>query len=283
MPKPVQLIQEILAAYDEEKQKSTLNEAKFYTRKYNKPNRFCRDCGKETPVVLDSKAGDTVCDKCGLVLNEREIVETPFGRGSGGYSHGSADSDKLDLLTGTKHKEHGRTRRWYKTWLKRKVGEEIDGIIGHTEQVADLAKAMFAKYSDRLEQIRNREQVVEACISAAQLRIQQKERVHESRRLKFKCKRCKVAYSTKQDLRYHSCPVARTKSSQALKSAKATKSTKPVRTTKAVGTTTKATTSASSARPTSTTKVAAMPTAKATPKAIVVTQKAPPPAKMKQS
>eukprot|EP00924_Labyrinthula_sp_SR-Ha-C_P009243 augustus_masked-scaffold_2-processed-gene-17.44-mRNA-1 protein AED:1.00 eAED:1.00 QI:0/0/0/0/1/1/3/0/418 len=154
MPKSTTaLIQEILTIYDEEKAKSTLNNAKFYTEKFSSPKLICKNCGKEAPVFLDSKAGDTVCTNCGFVLNEREVVETQFGRGAGGYSTGSTDSDKLDLVTGTKHKEHGRTRKYYKTVLKRKANEIIDGLVGEDDQVSELAKAMFEKYSATLEQL----------------------------------------------------------------------------------------------------------------------------------
>lgn len=37
---------------------------------------YCPDCKKNTEVVCDHAAGDTVCSECGLVLEARSIDET---------------------------------------------------------------------------------------------------------------------------------------------------------------------------------------------------------------
>nr|GMD92615.1 transcription initiation factor IIB-2-like [Ipomoea batatas] len=37
---------------------------------------YCSDCKKNTEVVFDHAAGDTVCSECGLVLESRSIDET---------------------------------------------------------------------------------------------------------------------------------------------------------------------------------------------------------------
>lgn len=37
---------------------------------------YCTDCKKNTEVVFDHAAGDTVCSECGLVLEARSIDET---------------------------------------------------------------------------------------------------------------------------------------------------------------------------------------------------------------
>ncbi|GAA0149156.1 general transcription factor [Lithospermum erythrorhizon] len=37
---------------------------------------FCTDCKRNTEVVFDHSAGDTVCSECGLVLESRSIDET---------------------------------------------------------------------------------------------------------------------------------------------------------------------------------------------------------------
>lgn len=207
MPKPrAGLVQEILRIYDEEKRKAASDEAKFYSTKFTSPILICTDCKARTPAILDKKAGDTVCTECGLVLNAREMVETQYGRGAGGYSKGTSDSDKLDLMTGKRHIENGRTRRYYKTMLAKKVGKEIEGLVGNDNKICELAKAMFEKYSNTLETVRNRDVVIESCIKAADTKLKLKAKVHEIKKLEFKCKKCDQVYSTKQDLKYHVCP-----------------------------------------------------------------------------
>lgn len=206
MPRERELIEEILRIYDAEKAKAAANEAKYYAAKFTSPLLICSDCKARTPAILDKKAGDTVCSECGLVLNSREMIETQYGRGAGGYSKKSADSDKLDLLTGKKHKEHGRTRRYYKIWLAKKAGQEIEGLIGNDERLCELAKVMFEKYSDTLEVVRSRDQVIEACIAAAERKLKSKAIQSGMKQLEFRCKKCQQIYSSKQDLRFHRCP-----------------------------------------------------------------------------
>lgn len=41
---------------------------------------YCSDCKKNTEIVVDYSAGDTVCSECGLVLESHSIDETPEWR-----------------------------------------------------------------------------------------------------------------------------------------------------------------------------------------------------------
>ena len=41
---------------------------------------FCSDCKKETIIVLDRRAEDTICTECGLVLESNYVDETPEWR-----------------------------------------------------------------------------------------------------------------------------------------------------------------------------------------------------------
>ena len=43
-------------------------------------NVYCLDCKWQTEVVFDHSAGDTMCSKCGLVLESHSIDETSVWR-----------------------------------------------------------------------------------------------------------------------------------------------------------------------------------------------------------
>jgi len=51
---------------------------------------FCSDCKKQTEVVFDHSAGDTVCSECGLVLESHSIDETSEWRT---FANESGDND----------------------------------------------------------------------------------------------------------------------------------------------------------------------------------------------
>lgn len=51
---------------------------------------FCSDCKRETEVVFDHSAGDTVCSECGLVLESHSIDETSEWRT---FANESNDTD----------------------------------------------------------------------------------------------------------------------------------------------------------------------------------------------
>ncbi|KAK7278933.1 hypothetical protein RJT34_23972 [Clitoria ternatea] len=53
---------------------------------------FCSDCKKETEVVFDHSAGDTVCSECGLVLESHSIDETSEWRT---FANESGDNDPV--------------------------------------------------------------------------------------------------------------------------------------------------------------------------------------------
>lgn len=62
--------------------------------KVSKPQRemsdaFCSDCKRQTEVVFDHSAGDTVCSECGLVLESHSIDETSEWRT---FANESADN-----------------------------------------------------------------------------------------------------------------------------------------------------------------------------------------------
>lgn len=51
---------------------------------------YCSDCKRNTEVVLDHAAGDTVCSDCGLVLESHSIDETSEWRT---FANESGDND----------------------------------------------------------------------------------------------------------------------------------------------------------------------------------------------
>jgi transcription initiation factor TFIIB len=53
---------------------------------------FCSDCKRETEVVFDHSAGDTVCSECGLVLESHSIDETSEWRT---FANESNDNDPV--------------------------------------------------------------------------------------------------------------------------------------------------------------------------------------------
>jgi len=53
---------------------------------------FCTDCKRQTEVVFDHSAGDTVCSECGLVLDSHSIDETSEWRT---FANESGDNDPV--------------------------------------------------------------------------------------------------------------------------------------------------------------------------------------------
>lgn len=167
--------------------------------------QMCRDCHSQTIMVTDRKSGDRICMSCGVVCMQHERVDSPYGRGVGGYSNGSVDGLKLDLMTGAKAIEGGRTRKYYKTILKRVAGNEIDGLV-HDENIRETSKIMFARFTDKLDVVRNRDKVIRACVAAAESRARRyAKQGHDG--LKFRCGKCQRNFTCKKDRRFHTCVV----------------------------------------------------------------------------
>lgn len=61
-------------------------------RKRNMSDAFCSDCKRQTEVVFDHSAGDTVCSECGLVLESHSIDETSEWRT---FANESGDNDPV--------------------------------------------------------------------------------------------------------------------------------------------------------------------------------------------
>ena len=53
---------------------------------------WCGDCKRQTEVVFDHSAGDTVCSECGLVLESHSIDETSEWRT---FANESGDNDPV--------------------------------------------------------------------------------------------------------------------------------------------------------------------------------------------
>ncbi|MBA0800545.1 hypothetical protein Gohar_010971, partial [Gossypium harknessii] len=53
---------------------------------------YCSDCKRQTEVVFDHSAGDTVCSECGLVLESHSIDETSEWRT---FANESGDNDPV--------------------------------------------------------------------------------------------------------------------------------------------------------------------------------------------
>lgn len=56
---------------------------------------YCSDCKRNTEVVLDHAAGDTICLECGLVLESYSIDETAEWRSFADDSGDGADPDRV--------------------------------------------------------------------------------------------------------------------------------------------------------------------------------------------
>ena len=166
-------------------------------------NQRCADCRKVTAMVSDRASGDTICMNCGMVSMQHQRVETAYGRGVGGYSQGSVDGIKLDLMTGAKALEGGRTRKYYKTLLKRSANNEIDGLV-NDETVRETAKLMFERFTDRLDVVRDRAKVIQACIAAAESRTRRLARGGLATP-EFRCSTCEVTFTSKKERRFHVC------------------------------------------------------------------------------
>mmetsp|Transcript_18085 Transcript_18085/g.20889 ORF Transcript_18085/g.20889 Transcript_18085/m.20889 type:complete len:305 (+) Transcript_18085:147-1061(+) len=165
---------------------------------------FCDECGFETEVIHDVSAGDIVCTNCGCVIKSHTVVETVFGKGLGGYGFGTTDSAKLDMLTGQKAKENGKTRKWYKFLLKRAANEEMDALCDDSV-VRDFAKILFEKYTDRLEKVHDRQKVIDACLAAAESRVRRVARRGRRELLSFNCSNCGERFDCKKARRVHTC------------------------------------------------------------------------------
>ncbi|XP_078166643.1 transcription initiation factor IIB-2-like [Carex rostrata] len=59
---------------------------------YPDSDEYCTDCKRETMVVFDHSAGDTICSECGLVLEARSIDETSEWRT---FANESSDNDPI--------------------------------------------------------------------------------------------------------------------------------------------------------------------------------------------
>jgi transcription initiation factor TFIIB len=55
-------------------------------------DQYCRDCKRETVLVFDHSAGDTICSECGLVLEAHSIDETSEWRT---FANESNDNDPV--------------------------------------------------------------------------------------------------------------------------------------------------------------------------------------------
>ncbi|KAK4750414.1 hypothetical protein SAY87_003896 [Trapa incisa] len=53
---------------------------------------YCKDCKKQTEVVFDHAAGDTICSECGLILESHSIDETSEWRN---FANESNDNDPV--------------------------------------------------------------------------------------------------------------------------------------------------------------------------------------------
>ncbi|XP_030923033.1 transcription initiation factor IIB-2-like [Quercus lobata] len=56
---------------------------------------YCSDCKRQTKVVFDHLVGDTVCSKCGLVLESHSIDETSEWRT---FTNESGDNDPVRVV-----------------------------------------------------------------------------------------------------------------------------------------------------------------------------------------
>ena len=193
----LQLESKVLLAFESERERYTSISSPPHLR------QRCTDCRAHTLMVHDCASGDTICKNCGVVSTHHHRVETPYGRGVGGYSQGSVDGIKLDLLTGAKALEGGRTRKYYKTLLKRAANNEIDGLV-NDEAVRETAKLMFQRFTDRLDVVRDRAKVIQACISAAESRTRRIARAGVATP-QFRCSKCELTFSSKKERRFHAC------------------------------------------------------------------------------
>ncbi|RZC63462.1 hypothetical protein C5167_025236 [Papaver somniferum] len=152
---------------------------------------FCSDCKRNTAVVFDHSAGDTICSECGLVLEAHSIDETSEWRT---FANETADNDphrvgekSNHLLTnsglttmismptgGANRSSTGRFRNINTPDPDRGLIEAFKVIavmsdrLGLVSTIKDLANEIYKKMDDaKATRGRNKEALMAACLYTA--------------------------------------------------------------------------------------------------------------------
>ncbi|KAG9133744.1 hypothetical protein Leryth_018448 [Lithospermum erythrorhizon] len=155
---------------------------------------YCTDCKKNTEVVFDHSAGDTVCSECGLVLESHSIDETSewrtFANESGDNDPNRVGGPSNPLLTDgglstVISKPNGTTSDFLTTslgrWQNRGGGNPDRGLIVAFKTIATMSDrlGLVATIKDRANEIykkvedqkssrgRNQDAILAACLYIA--------------------------------------------------------------------------------------------------------------------
>nr|GEW02786.1 transcription initiation factor IIB-2 [Tanacetum cinerariifolium] len=151
---------------------------------------YCLDCKRNTEVVLDHSAGDTICSECGLVLESHSIDETSEWRT---FANESGDNDPVRVggptnillndggLSTVISKPNGVTSNFLPSSLARWSNPDRSLILafktiatmcdrlGLVATIKDHANKIFKKVEDQKKSSRGRNQdaTLAACLYIA--------------------------------------------------------------------------------------------------------------------
>ncbi|KAL3533749.1 hypothetical protein ACH5RR_007270 [Cinchona calisaya] len=148
----------------------------------------CTDCKKNTVVVIDHVAGDTVCSECGLVLEERYIDETPEWRnfapceydpvrigapvnpllGDAGLATSISERPDGDSSLARLQNRHSGGERDRAIFLGFKAIADLADRLSLVGTIKDRASEMYRRLKDqKCTRGRNLDTLVAACIYIA--------------------------------------------------------------------------------------------------------------------
>ncbi|XP_006605212.1 transcription initiation factor IIB [Glycine max] len=142
---------------------------------------FCSDCKRQTEVVFDHSAGDTVCSECGLVLESHSIDETSEWRT---FANESGDNDPVRVggptnplltdggLSTVIAKPSGGSSEFLSSslgrWQSRETIATMSDRLGLVATIKDRANEIYKRVEDqKSSRGRNQDALLAACLYIA--------------------------------------------------------------------------------------------------------------------
>uniref|UniRef100_I1N8Y6 TFIIB-type domain-containing protein n=1 Tax=Glycine max TaxID=3847 RepID=I1N8Y6_SOYBN len=124
---------------------------------------FCSDCKRQTEVVFDHSAGDTVCSECGLVLESHSIDETSEWRT---FANESGDNDPVRVGGPTNPL---LTDGGLSTVIAKPSGGSSEFLsLGLVATIKDRANEIYKRVEDqKSSRGRNQDALLAACLYIA--------------------------------------------------------------------------------------------------------------------
>ncbi|XP_052477069.1 transcription initiation factor IIB-2 isoform X1 [Gossypium raimondii] len=188
---------------------------------------YCSDCKRQTEVVFDHSAGDTVCSECGLVLESHSIDETSEWRT---FANESGDNDPVRVggptnplladggLSTVIAKPNGASGEFLSSSLGRwqnrgsnpdrglivafKTIATMSDRLGLVATIKDRANEIYKKVEDqKSSRGRNQDALLAACLYIACRQEDKPRTVKASLNLAFQLEICSVANgATKKEI-----------------------------------------------------------------------------------